>query len=153
MQKLLTGILREFKFRKIEMVSEVDDAIHYFQNNTVDLIFANWGPNSKEARFLNKVRNLKESINPYVPIIIFSSYNEEKYVKLARDLGMNEYLSLPTSPKYIYRHICNIIEKPRTFVESEHFFGPDRRRQQILYAGQERRENTPSTEDAETLTS
>ena len=147
MQRLLTGILREFQFRKIQMATDSEEAIHYFQHYTVDMIFSNWGPNSDEAIVLKKIRDIKESVNPYVPIIIFSTFSEEKYVKLARDLGMNEYLALPISPGSIYRHICNIIENPRAFVESEHFLGPDRRRSKFEYNGEERRKDEPDPEE------
>lgn len=139
MRKLVTGILREFNFHNIQLATNSEDAIHYFQHNSVDLVFSNWGPEAGEVAFLQQVRNYKESAHPFVPIIILSAFTEEKYVKLARDLGMNEFLALPISARQVYNHICEVIENPREFIHAPNFCGPDRRRRQGKYRGEERR--------------
>jgi two-component system chemotaxis response regulator CheY len=39
----------------------------------------------------------------------------------------------------LYARIKKIIEKPREFVKTKSYFGPDRRRQQVEFNGKERR--------------
>ncbi len=139
MRRLLSGILMEFNFQKIRSVSKAEDAFNYFQNNPVDIIFSDWVPGGEETAFLHDVRTRENSVNKFVPIIIVSAFNEVKYVKLARDLGMNEYLALPISAQTMYRHICSVIERPRSFVQCTDYFGPDRRRHSIPFEGDEKR--------------
>ena len=128
MGKMISQILRNFNFNKIHLSSKVDDAFSYFQTNTVDLVFSNWAPATEEIEFLRMIRDPRSSKNPYVPIIVVSSYNEKRYVELARDLGMTEFLTLPVTPHSIYQHVCSVIEHPRVFVETANYMGPDRRR-------------------------
>ncbi|MBT7954049.1 MAG: response regulator [Rhodospirillaceae bacterium] len=128
MGKMLSQILRSFNLKKIHLSSKMDAAFGYFQNNTIDLVFSNWAPATEEIEFLRMVRDPRSSKNPYVPIIVVSSYNEKKYVELARDLGMTEFLTLPVTPQSIYQHVCSVIEHPRTFIETATYMGPDRRR-------------------------
>jgi hypothetical protein len=56
-----------------------------------------------------------------------------------RDLGISEVLAKPVSLDSLCNLIDGLIAKPRQFVESGRYFGPDRRRREIPYRGGERR--------------
>ncbi|PHS76821.1 MAG: two-component system response regulator [Rhodospirillaceae bacterium] len=75
-----------------------------------------------------RIRNNEEKVDPFVPIIITSSTPAIKDVAGARDAGGTEYLAKPLSAKILNLRIQSLINKPRPFVKSESFFGPDRRR-------------------------
>jgi two-component system chemotaxis response regulator CheY len=46
----------------------------------------------------------------------------------ARDAGATEILAKPCTPKAIYARLAAIVERPRPFVKSPSYAGPDRRR-------------------------
>ena len=71
----------------------------------------------------------------------YSAPNIHMGLNALRDAGVTEFLVKPFNARDLYRRIVQIIERPRQFVRSEDFFGPDRRRKrESNYAGPRRRE-------------
>ena len=70
----------------------------------------------------------KEESFHYMPIIMLTANTSAEQVREARDAGVTEYLAKPVSPKSIYERICSIVDHPRTFIHSNKYDGPDRRR-------------------------
>jgi len=91
-----------------------------------------------------RVRAGAEGIDPYIPVIIMSGNPEIGEIVSARDAGANEYLAKPLSAKLLDLRINAVVKRPRPFVRSDDFFGPDRRRhKEEGYQGQERRTQDP----------
>ena len=100
--------------------------------------------------FTRQVRSGSDSPNPYLPIIMVTGHTEYARVVEARDAGVNEFLAKPITVNNLQSRIIQIIERPRPFVRSDHYFGPDRRRRKDpLYVGPFRRQS--DTADAVTL--
>lgn len=78
------------------------------------------------------------------------AHAERARVVQARDAGVTEYLVKPLSARLLSRRIQAVIEKSRPFVRTKSFFGPDRRRSSLDFAGRERRADQPSTADSPT---
>ena len=57
-----------------------------------------------------------------------TGFSSRLRVEKARDAGITEFLVKPFTSEDLYKRVHQIIEKPRQFVESDGFFGPDRRR-------------------------
>jgi DNA-binding response OmpR family regulator len=75
-----------------------------------------------------------------VPIILMTGYSAKIRVMEARDKGVTEFMVKPFSAKDLFARIEQLVEKPRKFVHSKGFFGPDRRRRKIDdYEGPRRR--------------
>lgn len=58
----------------------------------------------------------------------------------ARDAGANYTLAKPISVKQLYLAICRFIEDSTEFVRTKAFFGPDRRRREAKFDGEDRRQ-------------
>src|SRR5206468_1343556 len=58
-------------------------------------------------------------------------YSARPRVERARDTGATEFLAKPFRAGDLYARIEQLIEKPRQFVETPVFFGPDRRRKRV----------------------
>ena len=85
-------------------------------------------------------RTGKDSPNPFVPIIMLTGHTEMNRVMEAREPGVHEFLAKPISAKGLYTKVRSIIERPRPFIRTPQYFGPDRRRRQSTkYNGPERR--------------
>lgn len=81
-----------------------------------------------------------EGANPYLPVIVLSADGRPVKVAEARDAGANEFLVKPFTARGLYDRLHSVIQRPRPFVRSTDYFGPDRRRRQDpAYAGPERR--------------
>ena len=57
-----------------------------------------------------------------------TAFSSVKRVAIARDSGITEFLRKPFTAEALYKRIEAIVEKPRPFVLSDNFTGPDRRR-------------------------
>jgi DNA-binding response OmpR family regulator len=49
-------------------------------------------------------------------------------IRIARDAGVNEILTKPVSPESLYGRLTSVVRQPRPYIETEQYFGPDRRR-------------------------
>ena len=71
---------------------------------------------------------------------MITGHTEKHRVEAARDAGVTEFLAKPITAANLFARIAEIVERPRAFVRSDSYFGPDRRRhQQDDYAGPWRR--------------
>jgi CheY-like chemotaxis protein len=110
-----------------------------------DIVIADWMMKPVDGiEFTKQVRTDPDSPNPYVPIILMTGFSEKHRVLQARDAGVTEFLVKPFNAKDLYKRLAQVIERPRQFVHSEDFFGPDRRRKRRsdgLYKGPFRRDD------------
>lgn len=90
---------------------------------------------------LRWVRGSKESPNRFMPFIMISGAADTEYVAAARDLGVTEFLAKPFSAQSVYRHLLEVIDYPRPFIATQDYFGPDRRRREMEFDGDDRRVN------------
>jgi len=141
MLELTKSILNIFGFNKIVTASGGEQAFKLFQQEKPDLVITDWLMEPVSGLdLIRMIRKDPASPNPFVPIILMTGFSDRARVELARDDGVTEFLVKPFSSKDIYSRIVQIIEKPRQFVQSTDFFGPDRRRRKIEeYPGPHRR--------------
>jgi len=88
---------------------------------------------------LRWIRTAKESPNRFLPFIMLSGAADSHYVAEARDFGANEFLAKPFSAESVYKHFLKIIDNPRSFVATQAYFGPNRRRRDLPPPGSDRR--------------
>ena len=108
-----------------------------------DMIFTDWSPGLDGIDLIKTIRGNRANLDRYIPVVVVSAFTDLKHVCQARDAGMTEYLAKPVSGEMIYRRICSLVEHPRNFIETEIFFGPDRRRRVLDFGGGEQRAQPP----------
>jgi len=82
--------------------------------------------------------------NPQVPVIIVTGHRSEADVETARKAGVNEFVIKPFTPAALLSRIQLVLLKPRPFVVSADYIGPDRRRRlELSYSGPLRRSSDP----------
>lgn len=144
LRRLICDILREFGIQNVRDAGDEDAAFELFQEFPADLVLTDWSPELNGKGFLEKIRKHAESRDMFAPVVMITAFTEIAEVCEARDAGINEYLAKPFSAALIYYRIRSLIENPRVFVRTDHYFGPDRRRRALNYRGHERRTYTPS---------
>lgn len=143
MQMLLKSLLGIYGFSDVYTASGGDEGFSVFCRANPDLVITDWIMDGGDGlSMIRKIRKDKKSPNPCVPILIVTGFSSRVRVEKARDNGVTEFLVKPFTAKELYAKIEHVIEKPRQFVDTEEFFGPDRRRKRNEgYKGPRRRGN------------
>ena len=140
-RKLLTEVFVEFGVPNVQSTAEPEIAWNMFCDFQTDIVLSDWTHGLDGMAFLKRVRQSKETPNPFVPIIVVTANTEIHHVCEARDTGMTEFLAKPVSARMLYTRIVSILEHNRPFVRASQFFGPDRRRRSDNFIMTERRQN------------
>lgn len=158
MQQLTAGMLKAFGVGQLTVCNSGDEAKGLLQilqasrssdMPMVDIIITDWMmPDGSGLELMQWVRNHKTDIIKFLPMILVSAFASEDIVKGGRDNGANEVLVKPLSGDKLASRILSVIDKPRPFIKSPDFFGPDRRRRNLTWKKEERRKL--SAEEIET---
>ena len=129
MRSLIVSVLDAFGIGTILEASNGERAYELFQKHNPDIIITDWLMEPVDGlEFIRMVRQNKDSVNRLVPIIMMTGYSAMQRVTQARDLGTTEFLTKPFTGRDLAKRINLIINRPRDFVETDQFFGPNRRR-------------------------
>ena len=127
-QRLVHAILTTFGFRSITVGNSGRQGIEILKRRSFDLIITDWRMGDLDGiDILRFVRNSPQSLSPNTPIIFLTGNTEYRDIAEARDAGVNEYLSKPFSAEELIGRIRSVIERPRSFIISPTYRGPDRR--------------------------
>ena len=141
MRRILRTLLHGFGAREVYEAEDGASGLEGFTHYLPDIIIVDWVlPIFDGLELAQMIRQPGANVNPYVPIIMLTGHSDKKRVMDARDAGITEFLTKPISPKSLYERIVNVIVRPRPFVKTKTYFGPDRRRNvNPNYTGVERR--------------
>lgn len=129
MLELAKSLLNTFGVTDIYTARDGGEGFDEFCHHSPDLVIADWMMKPVDGiRLAYEIRNNPRSPNPFVPIILMTGFSEKRRVFEARDSGITEFLVKPFNVRDLYRRVSQVIERPRQFVKSDDFFGPDRRR-------------------------
>ena len=141
MRALLRGLLASVGVREISEANSGVTALEALREKKCDLILSDLAMKPMDGlEFSRNVRTAAGSPNPFVPIIMITGHTERHHVEEARDAGNTEFLAKPITAHSLFSRIAEIVERPRAFVRTGAYFGPDRRRKPTEnYAGPGRR--------------
>ncbi|MCF6195268.1 MAG: response regulator [Alphaproteobacteria bacterium] len=118
----------------------------------IDMIISDWEMSPVDGMMLLRwIRRHKDSPNRFVPFLMLTGYSEPKRVQEARTMGVNEFMSKPFTVNALADKLFSIINKPRQYVHTGTYFGPDRRRQVIPIEGKDRRVLTYDSPEVEVV--
>lgn len=143
MLEICRTLLLTFGIGEVLTAKNGDEGFKIACRENPDVIIADWMMEPTDGiSMTRRIRNDIASPNHYVPIILMTGFSEKKRVVQARDAGVTEFLVKPFTARDLYKRIAQIIERPRQFVRSEEFFGPDRRRKaDPVYKGPYKRDS------------
>ena len=150
MQSLMTSMMKVFGVGDIMVCSSGEEAIDLLKVTQarkssryitkVDIVITDWlMSNGSGKDLLQWIRAEKNDAVRFLPVMVVSAYTTQKVVNDARDFGANETLVKPISGQSLASRICTMIDNPRPFVSTPDYFGPDRRRKDLPFKGEERR--------------
>jgi len=139
--QILKELLYDLSVGQVETANSGVDAIEIMKNATAsfgeggpfDMIISDMVMSPIDGLLLLKwVREGKDSPDRFVPFLMMSGAADDDKVKLARDKGVNEFLAKPFSASSVAEKVQALINRPRQFVATRSYFGPDRQRRRLL---------------------
>ncbi|MFT3996631.1 MAG: response regulator [Asticcacaulis sp.] len=139
---IVKTILRGFGATHVFEARDAGDAFQRLRNDAIDIVIVDFMMEVLDGvEFVHMVRNSSDSANRYIPVIMLTAHSERSRVTRARDAGVNEFCAKPVTALELYKKVSAVINKPRPFIKTQTYFGPERRRKQdSKYNGPERRE-------------
>ncbi len=121
-----------------------EEALKVLAKFKPDIIIADWIMEPMNGlELLKKIRLGFKDISPFIPFIMVTSRTDDFWKAQARDAGVTEYLEKPVSITDLNRAVERSLKDFRPFVRSPDYFGPDRRRRDGHYSGDDRRTTQP----------
>lgn len=142
----LRDLIRDILLRGIGVGQVYDaqngqDALKMVREVPCDVIIADAGMSPIGGiELTRRIREGEEGVDPFTPVIVMSGHASVGEILAARDAGANDFVAKPLSAKILDLRLRALVDRPRPFVRSDNFFGPDRRRHMHgSYHGRERR--------------
>lgn len=141
MRTIASAVLKSAGVTTVREAADGGAALHMLRDYPIDLAIVDFNMSPMDGvAFTRLVRNSPDSPNPYLPIIMMTGHAGKSRVVEARDAGVTEFMVKPITAKAVLDRIHAVIFRPRAYVRTEGYFGPDRRRvQREDYAGPRRR--------------
>ncbi len=161
-RSLIVNCLRVLGVGSIKSVDDGSQAIEFIKQvfddpmkagmMSIDMIISDWEMSPVNGMILLRwIRRHKESPDRFIPFLMLTGYSEPKRVHDARAMGVNEFMSKPFTVNALADKMFSIINKPRQYVHTSSYFGPDRRRQAIPIKGEDRRKFTYDSPEVEVV--
>lgn len=141
MRTIVRRVLNALGAHDVKEAVDGAEAMKLLQTYQPDICIVDWEMTPLDGiDFARMIRLGEDSPNPFMPLIMLSGHSERQRVMVARDAGVNEFVVKPISATALFSRIRAVIERPRPFVRTKNYFGPDRRRHaDAKYQGPERR--------------
>jgi two-component system, chemotaxis family, chemotaxis protein CheY len=147
MRVLLAEILRAIGVQHIYEANDGAEGLQMMRDHQIDLVMTDLSMQPLDGiDFVRLLRNSPDSPNQMAPVIMVTGHSTFARVNEARDAGVSEFLAKPLTARGVIERLHQAIERPRPFVRSGDYFGPDRRRRvDPDYRGPKRRatDNAP----------
>lgn len=135
--------LSDMGFTDIQIRNNLADAFHTLMERKFGLILCELNLEGATGFTLAHMARRGANLNRLTPIIAMNSCPTNRRVETARDVGITEFLCKPLSRKAFEDRIMTAIQNPRNFIKASDFFGPDRRRREGSFDGEDRRAKKP----------
>src|SRR4051812_30280812 len=149
-RQLISDVLRAAGVGCVETAKDGVHARTMLARSHPHIVFTDW--NMPVMGGLELTRSIRRAAldpdphvpNPQVPVVIVTGYRGEADVQAARMAGVNEFVVKPFTPAGLLSRVQLVLTRPRPFIVSEAYVGPDRRRRvELSYTGSLRRSNDP----------
>ncbi len=142
MRKLLTTVLYAMGARRIYEAEDGYSGLLAVHDHRPDIIISDWEMEPMNGlEFVRQMRSSPKTVNIFTDVIMLTAYTEVERIRQAREAGVTEILAKPFTPVSLFSRINAIIDKPRPYVRTRTYFGPDRRRHKPAQKGDAERRN------------
>jgi two-component system, chemotaxis family, chemotaxis protein CheY len=145
MRTLLHTMLRGAGIRQVHEADNGEAGLDLVKSHSPEFVLTDYS--MKPVNGVEFVKTLRRLDSPlaWIPVIMVTGHTERHHIEQARDAGITEILCKPITVKGLFQKITEVVERPRRFVKSQAFIGPDRRRRHDGYTGPRRRQDDSGT--------
>ena len=130
MRRILRTLLHSFGAREVHEAEDGAAGLEAYSNHGPDVVILDWiMPIFDGLELTQMIRQPDVMTNPFVPIILLTAHTGKRRVLAARDAGVTEVLAKPISAKSLHDRIVATMARPRKFIRTETYFGPEQRRE------------------------
>ncbi len=142
MRSIIKAILKGVGIPHPREATDGAEGLEILRNYPADIALVDFTMRHLDGvEFARLLRNSKDSLNPYLPVIMISGHSTREKVIQARDAGVNEFVTKPLTARGLLTRMQNVVMNPRPFIRNKSYFGPDRRRANpVNFAGPYRRQ-------------
>lgn len=142
MRFLIRDMLNAMDIHQVYTISDGSAAYGELRIRHFDIIITERHMEPLDGMDLTRmIRTAADSPNPHVPILMMTAAPSLRVVTDARDAGVTEFLIKPFSSDSLKKRVAATILNPREFVQVASYFGPDRRRRDKEFFGQDMRQS------------
>jgi CheY-like chemotaxis protein len=151
-RELICGILDTFGVPDVREAADGSGAFRDMQLHAPDAVITNLMMQPVDGLSFTRsvVRTDPASPVPDVPILMITRHSEKHHVEEARNAGVTDFIAMPVTANTIAERLTSAIQRPREFVRTRAFVGPDRRHRQLPMVASASRRASDWTRDAET---
>lgn len=127
-RSLIRTVLGSLGARRVHSARDGGEALTLIQAFPIDVVLCDLDMQPMDG--LDLVRCLRSGVDspaPFARIILIARDPRRVEVELARDLGIDAFLTKPLSLPLLQRRLEALTQEPRPFVLAPAYFGPDRR--------------------------
>ena len=144
MRVLLLSLLHAFGSKHVFGATDGKSGFALVQVVKPDLVVTDYAMQPVDGvEFVKMVRALNTPL-ACVPVIMVTGHTERHHIEQARDAGVTEFLIKPVTPRDLHLRLMEAIERPRQFVRTPTFAGPDRRRKKMAHVAKRRSTDHPA---------
>jgi CheY-like chemotaxis protein len=137
---IVADILWTAGMRDIRVASDGGEAFRLICARVPDFVILDLEMPHDGLTTLRQIRRGAGSPNKQLPVIMMTAYATRARIENLRDAGATEIVTKPLNRAKLMDRIESIFLRPRVFIESSEYVGPDRRRISLsTFAGPFRR--------------
>ncbi len=126
---MLREMLRKTDWSQVEFADSAATAFKQIKANLPDLVFTDWQmPGESGLDLIRAIRERPDSPDRLLPVILLTASGDAEHVLGARKAGATDFLVKPISMNRIVERVINAVTRPRPFIVSSGYMGPDWRR-------------------------
>ncbi len=129
MRAIVFAMLQGLGVRDLAQAQDGGEAMEVMRRDPVDIVLVDFLMRPVDGvHFTRELRNSPTSPDVYAPVIMMTGHSERSRVEEARDAGVTEFVVKPLTLRALIGRLEAVIQRPRPFVRTDGYFGPDRRR-------------------------
>ena len=141
MRQMIRDALTSLGISQIRECADSDMARQLIGEFDPDLCIYDWETGPVDAvTFVRSIRASESDRESEMRLIMITGNSNTRRVMEARNAGVDEFLVKPISLRALHGRLLTLVDNPRLFVRTPAYTGPERRRQDRPFAGNDRRE-------------
>lgn len=127
LRRLIADVLRHAGADHVYTFADKDEGLNAASTFARPIIISDWSDKTSPGPAMTRALRRTNLPVRRAPVIALGHSGQMREVERARDAGVNAFLLRPVAPAALFSRLEDTTRRPRAYVETESFAGPDRR--------------------------